>query len=93
MSAYRPIRNIILAIDSFKGCLSSFEANSAAANGLKESLHGVKCVNCTVSDGGEGWLDAWQKLYEQDESPTADIKKVEAVVSDPLMRHVQASYL
>lgn len=49
---------IFIAIDSFKGCMTSAEANAAAALGIT-SVHPEAEVHCfTVSDGGEGFLDA-----------------------------------
>lgn len=49
---------VAIAIDSFKGCMTSHEANEAAAEGLKEVNSGVKTVCFDVSDGGEGFLEA-----------------------------------
>lgn len=51
---------IITAIDSFKGCLTSAEANEAAAQGLKEAFPDAEVQSFTVSDGGEGFLEAMQ---------------------------------
>ena len=51
---------IITAIDSFKGCLTSAEANEAAAQGLKEAYPDAEVKSFTVSDGGEGFLEAMQ---------------------------------
>ena len=42
---------VIIAIDSFKGCLSSAEAASTIAEGFA----GHECVVLPVSDGGEGF--------------------------------------
>ena len=53
-------RTIIVAIDSLKGCLTSRQANAAAAHGFVAGNAGCKAVGVTVSDGGEGWLDAWE---------------------------------
>ena len=38
------MKHIILAIDSFKGCLSSVEAEDAAEHGLRELWQDVKIV-------------------------------------------------
>lgn len=51
---------VLSAIDSFKGCLTSAEANEAAAQGLKEVLPDAVVACYTVSDGGEGFLEAMQ---------------------------------
>jgi len=73
---------IILAIDSLKGCLSSAEANRAAAGAVREVHCKAEIVECTVSDGGEGWIDAWG---------TGEV--IETTVHDPLMRPIRARYL
>ncbi|MBQ3917015.1 MAG: glycerate kinase, partial [Bacteroidales bacterium] len=43
-------RKIIIASDSFKGCLSSLEVADAIAAGL----NGHKIVRIGIADGGEG---------------------------------------
>ena len=47
---------VVLAIDSFKGCLTSIEANQAAAEGVRKACPDVEIVQVPVSDGGEGFL-------------------------------------
>ena len=47
------MKKIIVAIDSFKGCLTSIEANRAAAAGIGSG----DPIQIPVSDGGEGWLE------------------------------------
>ena len=51
--------NILLAIDSFKGCLSSAEAESAAAGGIRGIIPDAHLTCIPVSDGGEGMLEAF----------------------------------
>ena len=50
---------ILVAIDSFKGCLTSQEANQAAAEGVWRVCPDAKVVQIPVSDGGEGFLEAF----------------------------------
>ena len=76
---------IVVAIDSFKGCLTSKEANQAAAEGIKNVLPDAEVVQIPVSDGGEGFMDAFQAAIG------GEIQ--EKVVRDPLMRPVSAKYL
>lgn len=76
---------LITAIDSFKGCLSSAEANQAAAEGILCACPQAEVVQIPVSDGGEGWLEAF--------SQTLGGSTVQLTVADPLMRPVQACYL
>ena len=80
---------IIVAIDSFKGCLTSIEANRAAVEGILARMPEAEVLPIPVSDGGEGWLEAFR-------SPTPTLPSREGVlvevdVRDPLMRHITAS--
>lgn len=79
------MRKIIVAIDSFKGCLSSKDANQAAAEGLSQTMPDAEVVQIPVSDGGEGWLEALQSA-KGGQLVTVDVR-------DPLMRPVAAQYL
>ena len=47
----------LVAIDSFKGALSSLDAGSAAAKGIARACSAQVQV-CAVADGGEGSVDA-----------------------------------
>ena len=76
---------IIVAIDSFKGCLTSAEANQAASEGVYAKMPDAQVVQVPVSDGGEGCLEAFQAVMGG--------KIVEVNVKDPLMRTIVASYL
>ena len=79
------MKSIIVAIDSFKGCLTSREANQAAAEGILKSTPNAHVVQIPVSDGGEGWLEAFQSAVGGE--------RVEVSVYDPLMRPIVAEYL
>ncbi len=76
---------VVVAIDSLKGCLTSQEANRAAVAGVRQGMPGAEVVEIPVSDGGEGFLDAFQSAW--------DGEIVEVEVMDPLMRPVVAPYL
>lgn len=54
---YPPIKKAVLAIDSFKGCLTSVEAEAAAAQGVHAALPECEVISIPVADGGEGMLD------------------------------------
>lgn len=75
------IMNAILAIDSFKGCLTSREAEAAAAQAFGEDDDFV-CI--PVSDGGEGFSALLT------EALGGTFRTVEA--SDPLGNPVRARY-
>ena len=76
---------IIVAIDSFKGCLTSAEANQAASEGILAKKPDAQVVQVPVSDGGEGWLEAFQTAVGG--------SIVEVNVKDLLMRPIVAQYL
>ena len=79
------MKKIIIAIDSFKGCLSSTAANQAASEGIKKSMPDATIVQIPVSDGGEGWLEAFRSA--------AGGEMTAVTVRDPMMRHITAHYL
>ncbi|MFC3052884.1 glycerate kinase [Kordiimonas pumila] len=49
---------VAIAMDSFKGSLSSIEAADAVAEGLKNVFPGATSIAVPVADGGEGTVDA-----------------------------------
>ncbi|WP_443759629.1 glycerate kinase family protein [Bacteroides clarus] len=51
------MKKAVLAIDSFKGCLTSAEAEAAAAEGVHAALPECEVIRIPVADGGEGMLD------------------------------------
>lgn len=79
------MKRIIVAIDSFKGCLTSREANQAAAEGLLQMKPDADIVQVPVSDGGERWIEAFHSII--------DGELIETTVKDPLMRNITAQYL
>ena len=76
---------IIVAIDSFKGCLTSAEANQAASEGISSKIPYAEVVQVPVSDGGEGWLEAFKAAIGGE--------LVSVNVKDPLLRPIVAQYL
>lgn len=63
---------VLIAIDSFKGCMTSAEANNAAAHAFDNA------ETVTVSDGGDGMLDAFAEAW--------NAKKISVPTHDALMR-------
>ena len=51
-------RRVLLAIDSFKGSVSSSQAESAVAEGVRRVWPDVQVSALPLADGGEGTLDA-----------------------------------
>lgn len=52
------VMKIVVAIDSFKGSLSSLEAGTAIKNGIHLADPSADIHICPLADGGEGTLDA-----------------------------------
>lgn len=50
--------NVAIAIDSFKGSLSSMEAGLAVAAGVRRAEPSAACTVRPLADGGEGTVDA-----------------------------------
>lgn len=48
------MKKVVLAIDSFKGSLSSLEAEEAAAQGIRRVFPACETVCLPIADGGEG---------------------------------------
>lgn len=76
---------VVLAIDSFKGCMTSREANKAAAEGIRRTYPEAEIVKVPVSDGGEGYMEAFHAAIGG--------RLEEVAVRDPLMRPIIAKYL
>ena len=68
-----------------KGCLSSADANQAAADGVRHVFPDADIVQIPVSDGGEGFIDAFRAAI----GGTLQ----EITVRDPMMRYITAKYL
>ena len=79
------MRKVIVAMDSFKGCMSSVEANRAAADGVRSVWPGAEVVEVPVSDGGEGFLEAFRAAIGGE--------LVTIPVKDPLLRNISTRYL
>ena len=76
---------IVMALDSFKGCMSSREANEAAAEGARAVCPDAEIVQVPVSDGGEGFTEAFHAAVGG--------RLIEMAVKDPMMRTVRGCYL
>ena len=78
------MRKIVIACDSYKGCLSSSDVANAAAHGVAEVYPDCEVVKLAVADGGEGTVEAL--------GDTLGGHLEWAEVSDPLGRPVKAAY-
>ena len=50
--------NILIAIDSFKGCIDSLEAGESAAKGARMAFPDAEIIVRPLADGGEGTVQA-----------------------------------
>lgn len=79
------MKKIVVASDSFKGCLSSMQVADAVERAVLQACPACDVIKTDVADGGEGTMDALQH--------TLGGQKVCIEVSDPLGRPVRASYV
>jgi len=75
---------IVLAIDSFKNCLTSIQAENAVQEALRQTGIDAEIVSIPVSDGGEGMLDAFLAVTGGE--------KIAVSTHNALMRPIQAYY-
>lgn len=75
---------IVVATDSFKGCLSSAKAGEAIKNGILKERPDAEVKVFPISDGGEGILEALKDHFEA--------KTVETEVTGPQFEKVRAAY-
>lgn len=75
---------VVVAIDSFKGSLSSKQAGSAVKQAICRLDENAEVTVRLLADGGEGTVDTM--------SSGANSQAVEITVNDPLMRPVKAKY-
>lgn len=75
---------VTIAIDSFKGSLSTFQAGEAIAEGIRKVYPDAQTIISPIADGGEGTVDAII-------SATAG-KIVETTVHNPLGKLIKSSY-
>lgn len=75
---------VTVAVDSFKGSLSTFESAKAVSEGVKRVFPDANVVCCPLADGGEGTVDA--VTYG------GGGEKVSVLVTGPLGEKVLAEY-
>lgn len=75
---------ILIAIDSFKGTLSSIEAAEIIQKGFKYVSPDLSIKIIPLADGGEGTVEAIVKALKGD--------YINVKVKDPLYRDIQAKY-
>lgn len=78
------MKRVVVASDSFKGCLTSLQVADAVEAGVKSVCPSCEVVKLPVADGGEGTVQAL--------SAAMNGEIVSVTVKDPLGRSVSASY-
>lgn len=80
--------NLVLVSDSFKGSLTSKEANSIIENAARKVFDNCQCQKLTIADGGEGTLEAI--MGEENES---GYEKITLEITGPLGKKIESSYI
>lgn len=75
----------LIVPDSFKGTLTAREVSQAIAAGIKKWDSASEISSMPLSDGGEGFVEAFSKAWE--------LNPIVCLTKDPLNRNVQANYI
>lgn len=75
---------VAIAIDSFKGSMSSLELADAVNKGIKSVFPESEIIKFPIADGGEGTVDSLVTGTEG--------RIIKTKVNDPLMREIESRY-
>src|SRR5690554_1657278 len=78
------MRKIVIAVDSFKGTMSSIEVCSLIETGFKGIIPEIETVKVPIADGGEGTVDVFLAALGGE--------KIKVRVKDPLFREIESFY-
>lgn len=78
------MKKVVVAIDSFKGSLSTFQSGNAIKQGICEVYPDAEVVISPIADGGEGTVDAIVSA--------AGGEMISVEVTNPLGKKIKASY-
>lgn len=76
---------VVIAMDSFKGSLSSEEAGTALAEGLRQAISDIDIRVVPIADGGEGTAEAVAAARRG--------RYVETQATDPIGRKIPSRYV
>lgn len=76
---------IVLAFDSFKGCMTAREACHAGAETIRQHIDGCEVIEMPMSDGGEGMVACIEQILPCD--------RIALKAHGPLMEEIEASYI
>lgn len=80
----RTPKNILIAVDSFKGSLTAQQVCTALKEGIRQTHPGAQVQTLPLSDGGEGFLNVFQQALPGERIPVS--------VAGPLGQPVTAHY-
>ncbi len=75
---------IVIALNAFKGSISSVNAGKAISRGIRKILPKAEIVLCPVADGGDGLLDVVKSL--------PGTKTIKCSVLDPRKRRISSEF-
>lgn len=78
------MKKVVIAIDSFKGSLTSAEANNAAAQGVRNIFPDCEILCIPIADGGEGTSEILTKILKGHTVPLR--------AHNPLMQQMETHY-
>ena len=79
------VMKILIIADSFKGTLSSTQANTVISKAILDTNHTHEILTFPIADGGEGSLSVFKHIY-----PTLEL--IQETVKGPLQTNVEAYY-
>lgn len=77
---------ITVAMDSFKGSMTSLEAGNAVKNGILSICPDANVEVYSVADGGEGTVEALASAHKN------EVKNINVYVTGPLGEKIEAGY-
>lgn len=78
------MKNIILAFDSFKGCMSSTMIMEAAKKAISMEYPQCNVISYPIADGGEGTISAV--------AGSMNVRNIEVEVHNPIMDMIMSTY-
>jgi glycerate kinase len=84
MKGESTMKKVVIAVDSFKGTMSSIEVCSCIETGFKAILPEIETVKVPIADGGEGTVDTFLTALGGE--------KIKVTVKDPLFREIESFY-
>ena len=75
---------VLIAIDSFKGSLTSIEAGNAVKEAILKADKDAEVIIKPLADGGEGTTEVFSSIYK--------VEKIKISVHNPLMTIIETEY-